>query len=80
MTAYKIYARNESGEHYLIGVLPERRGDQQRITDQSIVNWGRSLLGNESGVKKIVYTTIKIKKNHNENSYPIPVPQKGFEN
>ncbi len=63
MTAYKFYSRNESGEFHLIGVLPERRGDQQRITDQSILNWARSLLGDESGVNKIVYTTIKIEKN-----------------
>ncbi len=62
MTAYKFYSCNESGEFHLIGVLPERRGDRERITDQSIINWARSLLGDESGGNKIVYTTIKIEK------------------
>ncbi len=60
MMAYKFYSHNESGEFHLIGMLPERKGDQERITDQSIINWARSLLGDESGVKKIIYTTIKI--------------------
>jgi hypothetical protein len=37
----------------------ERRGDQERVTDQFIINSVTSLLGDESGVNKIVYTTIK---------------------
>jgi len=37
----------------------ERRGNQERVTDQSIINSVRSLLGDDSGVNKIVYTTIK---------------------
>ncbi len=49
MTAYEFYSRDESGEVHLIGVLPERRRDQERITDESIINWARSLLGEESG-------------------------------
>jgi len=76
ITAYEFYSPDESGELHLMGVLPERRRNQERITDESIINWARSLLGNESGVNKIVYTTIKLEKTQNENFYPIPISQK----
>ena len=62
MTAYEFYSRDESGEVHLMGVLPERRRDQERITDESIINWARSLLGEESGVNRIAYATIKLEK------------------
>jgi len=76
MTAYEFYSRNESGELYLIGVLPERRSDRQRITDESIINWARSLFGDESEVNNISYATIKLKKSENGNFYPILISQK----
>ena len=76
MTAYEFYSRDESGELYLIGVLPERRSDQERITHESIINWARSLLGDESGVNNISCRTIKLEKSNNRNFYPIPISQK----
>jgi hypothetical protein len=76
MTAYEFYSRDELGELYLIGVLPERRIAQERITDESIINWARSLLGDESGVNNISYSTIKLEKSNNGNFYPIPISQK----
>ena len=76
MVAYEFYSRDESGELYLIGVLPERRSDRQRITDESIINWARSLFGDESGVNKIAYRTIKLEKTQDENFYPIRISQK----
>jgi len=76
MTAYEFYSRDESGELHLIGVLPERRSDQERITDKSIIKWARSLLGDESGVNNISCTTIKLEKSNNGNIYPISISQK----
>jgi hypothetical protein len=76
MTAYKFYSRDGLGERYLIGVLPERRIAQERITHESIINWARSLLGDESGVNNIFYSTVRLEKSENENFYPIPISQK----
>ena len=76
MTAYEFYSRDESGDPYFIGVLPERRIAQERITDESIINWARSLLGDESGVNNISYSTIRLEKSENGNFYPIPISQK----
>jgi len=36
----------------------------------------RSLLGDESGVNNISYSTIRLEKSENENFYPIPISQK----
>jgi hypothetical protein len=65
MIAYEFYSRDESGELHLMGVLPERRINPERITSESIMNWARNLLGEEAGVNDIYYTTIKLKKNMN---------------
>ena len=54
----------------------ERRGDQERITDQSFINWARNLLGDESGANNISYSTINLEKSKNGNFYPIPISQK----
>ncbi len=45
MTAYEFYSRDGLGERYLIGVLPERRIAQERITNESIINWAKEPLG-----------------------------------
>jgi hypothetical protein len=76
MVAYEFYSRDESGELYFIGVLPERRIAQERITDESIFNWARSLLGDESRVNNISYNTIKLEESENENFYPVPISQR----
>jgi len=76
MTAYPFYSRDESGELHLMGVLPERRSDQERITDESIIKWARSLFGDESGVNNIFYSTIRLERTENGNFYPLPISQK----
>jgi hypothetical protein len=39
MVAYEFYCRLKTGAEQLIGILPERRADSKRITQQSIMNW-----------------------------------------
>ena len=79
MTAYEFYSRDESGDLYLIGVLPESRRDEKRITYDSITKWARSILGDESGVTNISYNTIKLEKSTDGNFYPILISKKHFE-
>ena len=45
MVAYKFYIRNPKGSFEHIGVLPERRRNPERISDESIINWGRKYFG-----------------------------------
>ena len=44
MVVYEFYRRVPGGEDRLIGVLPERRKDSERITHQSIMNWAKLLV------------------------------------
>jgi len=45
MYGYKFYVRDSTNNFQLIGVVPERRKNAERITDESIVNLGRIYFG-----------------------------------
>ena len=45
MLAYQFYLRNEIKGNEFVGVLPERRRNPVRITEESIINWGRKNFG-----------------------------------
>jgi hypothetical protein len=49
MVAYEFYLNDSEGNKSLIGILPERRKDPKRITQQSILRWGRMLLYDNGG-------------------------------
>ncbi len=57
MMAYEFYRCAENGEEEdrLIGVLPERRKDPQRITHQSIMNWAKLLVPEKDVIENRVY-------------------------
>jgi hypothetical protein len=60
MVAYEFYSRDENYGDNLIGILPERRKDPRRITDESVINWVRKLLGREVDVGNIVFVRIEF--------------------
>jgi len=59
MLAYEFYWLDESGDRHLIGILPERRKDLERITDESILNWGREVIGDNPERKSVRFVKIK---------------------
>jgi len=60
MVAYEFYWRDRSGNDHLLGILPERRKKQERITEESIINWGRRIVVDNSSVKDIFFTQIQV--------------------
>ena len=60
MVAYEFYLRNEMNEFQLIGILPERRRKPERINPESILNWGKEVLGNEVSLNDIFYVTMVV--------------------
>jgi hypothetical protein len=60
MVAYEFYWRDEKGRDNFVGVLPERRKTPERITQESIMNWGRTLIGNDREVKDVSFIQIEI--------------------
>ena len=63
MMAYELYSIDTKNRIEFIGILPERRKDPKRITNESILNWGRMILGNRENDKKIFYKCINIDDN-----------------
>jgi len=59
MVAYEFYLNDSEGNKSLIGILPERRKDPKRITQQSILGWGRMLLYDNGGSFFFERITIK---------------------
>ena len=58
MVAYEFYLRDEKGKEHLIGILPERRGKPERITNDSILNWEWNIIDNHSDVKNIYFVRL----------------------
>ena len=61
MRAYEFYLR-EKGEDHLIGILPERRKDPARITKETILNWGRMILGDSEDIdlKALYFIEVEV--------------------
>jgi hypothetical protein len=59
MDAYEFYSRDPIKGYRLIGVLPERRENPERITRESVVNWVREVLGDNLDVNEIFFVKVK---------------------
>ena len=60
MLVYELYTFNKKKGYELIGVLPERRKNRTRITKESVIRWGRMLLGDDDNSKDIFFKPIAI--------------------
>ena len=60
MIAYEFYCRDETGKEHFIGTLPERRTNQERMTNHSVLNWGWKVIGNDSGVRDIYFIKVEM--------------------
>jgi hypothetical protein len=60
MLAYELYLYDEIRGYNLIGILPERRKDPKRITKESVIKWGRMLLGDSANDENIFFKHVKI--------------------
>lgn len=60
MVAYEIYWCDERGGEHFIGILPERRKNPERITKESVLNWGRKVIGDDIEIKDIFFTLVEM--------------------
>jgi hypothetical protein len=73
MIVYKFYLRDAIKGDIFLGVLPERRKNPKRITDESIINWGRKYFGKNAKDEDIFF--IKTALEESEKRYPnLPPP------
>jgi hypothetical protein len=60
MLAYEIYSFDNLSGYELIGVLPERRKNPTRITNDSVMRWGRLLLGDNTDDNSIYFKRVTL--------------------
>jgi hypothetical protein len=60
MIAYEFYWHDETGQEHFIGILPERRNKPERITKESVLNWGRKIIGDKSEVSDIYFVQVEF--------------------
>jgi hypothetical protein len=60
MIAYEFYWRDDTGRDHFIGILPERRKNTARITQDSVINWGKKVIGDNTEIKDIFFTQVAI--------------------
>ena len=60
MVAYEFYWRDEIGDAHLVGILPERRKDPDRISDESIMNWVNKIIGDTLRANDIFFAKVNI--------------------
>jgi hypothetical protein len=60
MVAYEFYWLDPKGGYQIIGVLPERRNNPERITQESIMRWEENIFGKELDTKEIYFIQVTI--------------------
>jgi len=60
MVAYQFYWRDETERIHFIGILPERREKPERITSESILNWGWKVIGDRSDLNEIYFVQVEL--------------------
>jgi hypothetical protein len=62
MVAYEFYWRDSAEVYQHIGTLPERRMNPARITEESVMNWAREILGDRIDFDDLFFITKMIDK------------------
>ena len=60
MLDYELYTFDKINGYEFIGVLPERRKNPTRITEDSVMSWGRMLLGDNVDNKSIYFKKVTL--------------------
>ena len=60
MVAYEFYLVDDEEEYHLLGILPERRNDPLRITPESILNWGKLVVGENVDLSGFYFIQIEV--------------------
>jgi hypothetical protein len=60
MIAYEFYWLDSKGGCEIIGVLPERRKQTERLTKESITHWGEKLFSKDLNTKDIFFIQVMI--------------------
>jgi hypothetical protein len=60
MIAYEFYWYNPEKGYELLGILPERRSDPNRISKKSIMNWSEKVFSGAVSPNDITFIQVKM--------------------
>ncbi len=60
MVAYEFYLVDERKRYDLLGILPERRKNPERITQKSVMGWAEKIFGRNLNTKNIHFIQVTI--------------------
>ncbi len=60
MVGYELYCWRDPKGYELIGVLPERRTEPQRITKESVLNWGQKYFAIQLNPDDMYFIEVEI--------------------
>jgi len=60
MVGYELYRWREPKGYDLIGILPERRNNPQRVTKESVLNWGQKYFGIHLNLGEMYLVEVEI--------------------
>jgi hypothetical protein len=75
MVAYEFYWSDEKGKKHFIWILPERRKNSERVTRQSILNWGKKVIIDDKEAKNIFFNQAEIDETKIESQGRIPLSE-----
>jgi len=58
MIAYEFYSVDKKGETHFLGILPERRKNPGRITEKSVMKWGKMILGDNRNSQNLYFIKV----------------------
>ncbi len=76
MVAYQFYWYDPVKGYELVGVIPERRQNPERITQESIMGWAKQILGDKLSTKDKDIYIIQVPINEYGEMVFQPVPFK----
>ena len=68
MQGYKFYWYDDVGGYRFVWTMPERRKDPARITDDSIMNLARKVVGTHADLTRILVVPTVL--HHRSTEYP----------
>lgn len=70
MTTYSFYWLEGIDKVHFVGLLPERRKNPERITQQSISNFARTIIGNEVDVRSLFFLEMTLDGSTGQTLWP----------
>jgi hypothetical protein len=70
MTTYSFYWLEEIDKVHFVGLLPERRKNPERITQRSISNYVRAIIGDEVDVRSLFFLEMTLDESTGQTLWP----------